>query len=242
MPDESSTSETTAAHHRPGPPSLTKDQMVEVDRLMVEEAGISLLQMMENAGRSLASVAVDRFSPRRVTVLAGRGGNGGGGLVAARHLANRGVAVEVLTSSDTADFNGVPLHQLHALGSTSAMVAGEPSLVPDLIIDALIGYSLAGPPRGRALKLIEWANAAPCPVLSLDVPSGIDSTSGAVPGEAVSATATLTLALPKAGLSKSDLPGEVHLADISVPPAIYEILGVAVRPDLFAESQVIRLW
>jgi len=242
MPDESSISESTAAEPRPGPPSLTTDQMVEVDRLMVEKAGISLLQMMENSGRSLASVAIDRFSPRRVTVLAGRGGNGGGGLVAARHLANRGVAVEVLTSSESADFIGVPLHQLHALGSTSAIIAGAPSLVPDLVVDALIGYSLAGPPRGRALTLIEWANAAPCPVLSLDVPSGIDATSGAVPGEAISATATLTLALPKSGLSESRLAGEVHLADISVPPAIYSSLGVEVRPDLFAESQVIRLW
>jgi len=216
--------------------------MVKVDRLMVEEAGISLLQMMENAGRSLARLAVDRFTPRRVTVLAGRGGNGGGGLVAARHLANRGFAVEVLTSSPATDFSGVPEHQLRALTATSAKISLEPLLAPDLIIDALIGYSLSGPPRGRTLELVEWANAASSPVLSLDVPSGVDSTTGLTPGAAVTAVATLTLALPKSGLSNTSRPGEVHLADISVPPAIYSKLGVDVPTDLFAGSQVIRLW
>jgi len=216
--------------------------MVEVDRLMIEEAGISLLQMMENAGRSLAGLAIDRFAPGRVTVLAGRGGNGGGGLVAARHLANRGVAVEVLTSSGIIDFSGVPAHQIHALAATSAVITHEPSFSPDLIIDALIGYSLSGSPRGRTLDLIEWANTAPSPILSLDMPSGVDSTTGLAPGAAVTATATLTLALPKSGLSNNPRSGEVHLADISVPPALYSKLGVKVPGNLFAASQVIRLW
>jgi len=70
-------------------PALTTEQMRAVDRAMVEDLHIELVQMMENAGRGLAELAITRFSPDSVTVLAGPGGNGGGGLVAARHLANR---------------------------------------------------------------------------------------------------------------------------------------------------------
>jgi len=232
----------SASAHRPDLPHLTKDQMVEIDRLMIEEAHISLLQMMENAGRSLAKFAVDQFAPGRVIVLAGRGGNGGGGLVAARHLSNRGVVVEVVASADPLEFRGVPAHQLRALDSTSAMVVGSATSEPDLIIDAIIGYSLSGPPQGRARELIEWANKARCPIVSLDVPSGVDSTSGDTPGVAVTATATLTLALPKCGLARTACAGEVHLADISVPPALYRRVGVNVPTDIFAESQIIRLW
>lgn len=216
--------------------------MVEVDRLMTEEAHISLVQMMENAGRSLAEFVVDRFAPGYVAVLVGRGGNGGGGLVAARHLANRGVAVDVVTSADPAEFQGVAEHQLRSLDSTSAVVVGSVDSEPDLITDALIGYSLSDAPRGRSRELIEWANEARCPIVSLDVPSGVDSTTGNTPGVAVIATATLTLALPKLGLSKTPCAGEVHLADISVPPRLYANLGVNVPTDLFADSQIIRLW
>ena len=79
-------------------PALTADQMREVDRAMVEDLHIELIQMMENAGRSLAQLAIARFAPARVTVLAGPGGNGGGGLVAARHLLNRGRTVSVVLS------------------------------------------------------------------------------------------------------------------------------------------------
>ncbi|MFW6034295.1 MAG: NAD(P)H-hydrate epimerase, partial [bacterium] len=72
-------------------PALTADQMREIDRIMIDELHIDLIQMMENAGRSLADLAQRRYAPADAVVLAGPGGNGGGGLVAARHLANRGI-------------------------------------------------------------------------------------------------------------------------------------------------------
>ncbi len=222
-------------------PSLTRDQMIEVDRLMIDEAGISLVQMMENAGRALAGFIIDRHRPSKVTVFAGRGGNGGGGLVAARHLANRGIDVDIITSSPPADFVDVPAHQLWALSMTRARLVDEPSPDTDVMIDALIGYSLTGPPRGRTLRLIDAIDRSDQPVVSLDVPSGVDSTTGECPGSAVAATATLTLALPKTGLSISPNTGSLHLADISVPAALYLRLGVEVPADLFAGSQIIDL-
>jgi NAD(P)H-hydrate epimerase len=80
-------------------PALTTEQMRAVDRAMVEDVHIELVQMMENVGRNLAELAITRFSPNSVTVLAGPGGNGGGGLVAARHLVNRGSRAQVVLAA-----------------------------------------------------------------------------------------------------------------------------------------------
>lgn len=80
-------------------PTVSVAQMREVDRLAIEEFGLDLLQMMENAGRAAAELVMEVFRPSSVTVLAGKGGNGGGGLAAARHLRNRGLQVAVLLSS-----------------------------------------------------------------------------------------------------------------------------------------------
>ena len=92
-------------------PSITTDQMREVDRLMIEEFGIVLLQMMENAGRNLARLAVMQMegpSSRNALVLAGRGNNGGGGMVAARHLTNMGYRVSVILTSLSGALTGIP--------------------------------------------------------------------------------------------------------------------------------------
>jgi hypothetical protein len=91
----------------------------------------------------------------------------------------------------------------------------------DLIVDALIGYSLTGDPAEPFACLIRWANAQPAPVLSLDTPSGLDVTTGVPARPCVRATATLTLALPKTGLPGAREAGHLYLADISVPPLLY---------------------
>jgi NAD(P)H-hydrate epimerase len=156
--------------------AISADQMREVDRAMIEDVHIELPQMMENAGRNLADLAGARFGASTVTVLAGPGGNGGGGLVAARHLANRGVKVSVALSHTADEMALVPAHQLDIV-TRMGIPAGEPEPA-SLIIDALIGYSLQGDPRGRAAELIEWANNQDTPILALDTPSGLDVTSG----------------------------------------------------------------
>ena len=234
-------------------PSLTREQMREVDRLMVEEYGILLLQMMENAGRNLARLAAglsEGSTGRSVLVLAGKGNNGGGGMVAARHLHNVGSHVRVLLSVAADDLTDVPAQQASILRAM-AVELREARTAPaallfaeaDLIIDALIGYSLAGAPRGAAATLIEMANAGGKPIVSLDVPSGVDAGSGRVYEPSVRAIATLTLALPKTGLAAPEVQermGDLYLGDLSVPPALYRRLGLEVGP-LFARESTVRL-
>jgi NAD(P)H-hydrate epimerase len=212
--------------------------MREVDRAMVEDLHIELIQMMKNAGRSLAKLAISRFAPGDVTVLAGPGGNGGGGLVAARHLINRGRTVSVVLS-DPDSLTPVPAHQVDILARVGTAMATAPAPA-DLVVDALIGYSLHGDPTGRAAELIEWANQQPAPVLALDAPSGIDVTSGIAGTPHIQATATLTLALPKVGLLDAPAVGELYLADISVPAIVYQRLGLT-PPHLFHDNVIVRL-
>jgi len=235
-------------------PWLTTEQMIEVDRAMMEDYRIDLVRMMENAGRNLAHLARARFldgdpAGRRVVVLAGTGGNGGGALVCARRLHNYGVQVQVFITRPDAEFMPVPGQQLAILRRTGVSVTLADAIAeaaqPDLVIDGIIGYSLKGAPRGAAAELIRWANASGAPILALDAPSGVDTTTGAVFDPAIRATATMTLALPKEGLRAPGVAaqvGELYLADISVPPALYAgpALGLHVG-HLYAQSDIVRL-
>ena len=132
-------------------PGLTTVQMIEVDRAMIQDFGIELIQMMENAGRNLADLARSRFlggDPRgkRVTVLAGSGGNGGGALVAARRLDNWGAAVGVALAQPAAAMTAVPAHQLSILERIGIPIVAVESITSlaaaDVVLDGLIGYSL----------------------------------------------------------------------------------------------------
>jgi NAD(P)H-hydrate epimerase len=219
-------------------PALSTDQMREVDRAMIEDLHIELIQMIENAGRNLAELAIARFSPTSVTVLAGTGGNGGGGLVAARHLVNRGRKVRVVLAGPD-DLTAVPAHQLDILTRMGVAVEEDPECA-DLVIDALIGYSLHGDPRGRAAELIDWANNQAAPVLALDTPSGLDVTTGLAGSPCIMAEATLTLALPKFGLLDAQSVGALYLADISVPAIVYRRMGITAA-NLFGEASVVRI-
>lgn len=210
--------------------------MREVDRIMIEDLHIELLQMMENAGSNLAQFVLERFAPASVEVLAGSGGNGGGGLVAARHLANRGVAVSVVLTKDT--LSPAADHQRDVVDRMDIPINREPGGA-DVAIDALIGYTLAGDPRGKTAELIDYLNEGRGPVVSLDTPSGLDVTTGIAATPCVSATATLTLAAPKVGLLGPVQVGELYLADISVPPFVYG--DKAMPPGVFAEGGVVRL-
>ena len=232
---------------------LTTDQMIEVDRLMTDVLEIKLIQMMENAGRNLARLCVQRFlgdpSSKTVVVLAGTGGNGGGAMVAARRLNQWGADVHVLTTKPDEEFSGVPAHQLGILRRLGISISHSDfpasNVTPDVILDGVIGYSLRGNPRGRAKELIKWTAAATAPVLSLDVPSGVDSTEGVVRTPSIIATATMTLAAPKVGLSASEAQpniGELYVADIGVPDWVYrQIEGLRNMGRVFSSGDVVKV-
>ncbi|MGH1492644.1 MAG: NAD(P)H-hydrate epimerase [Acidimicrobiales bacterium] len=217
---------------------VTESEMAEIDRVMIEDLRIELIQMMENAGRNLARVALETFAPRSVAVLAGPGGNGGGDMVAARHLANADVEVTVIASRSQAELNGVPQHQLDILHRMGVPMSDD-LVDADLVVDALLGYSLRGEPRGRPLELMTQLRAHEGPVVALDTPSGLDVTTGAPLGAVVRADVTMTLALPKTGLRDAVEVGELLLADISVPPSVTGPYGPAA--PTFAASPVLRL-
>jgi len=232
-------------------PAITVDQMREVDRIMVEDLRIDLIQMMENAGRCLAHHVRSELGGdvrrRRIAVLAGSGGNGGGGLAAARRLAIWGADVTVLLGQEAETVHGVPGHQL-AILQRIGVPAKSPSQVleadinsTEQLIDALIGYSLRDAPTGYIATLISAANASGRPIAALDIPSGLPGDTGVATEPAIRAATTLTLALPKVGLLRPEARsyvGRLYLADISVPQLVYRRLGISVG-DLFGESDVV---
>lgn len=224
-------------------PAVTSAQMKEIDRIVVEETGPNLIQMMENAGSALAQSVIDmlgrNWRSARIVVCAGPGGNGGGGLCAARHLANRDARVSFHVSNPSHLTNESEF-QLRILRSTNAKEMSDFDLdseKPDLIVDAIIGYGLDSRPRGVARELIRRIADRRCPVLSLDIPSGVDATSGEHTGDFVKADRTLTLALPKTGLTHESA-GEIFLADIGIPQEVYRRLGLEYRSPFDAGSVV----
>jgi NAD(P)H-hydrate epimerase len=236
-------------------PFINTVQMREVDRAMIQDYKIELVQMMENAGRNLAYLASTRFlegkpGGKRVVLLAGPGGNGGGALVCARRLHNWGAQVQVVIARPPENFTPAAAHQLEILERMQVFVTHAENIdqveVPDLIIDGLIGYSLKGAPYGSMAYLIKWSNSQRAPILALDTPSGLDTSTGRLYHPAIRAAATMTLALPKKGLRAVGVKanvGELYLADISVPPSLYLQIDTAIRVDLlFAESELVRLW
>ena len=233
-------------------PVLTTEQMREVDRLMIEKYNILLIQMMENAGRNLAELIRRYFAKsvyrKHIIAVIGKGNNGGGGLVAARHLYNWGAKITIIQPSE-------PLHEmaerqrnilenfpLEIMSGRSAYhyLSGGAG---DLVIDAVIGYGLSGNPRGWAAEIIESINHLDVPVIALDVPSGLDATTGQIYDPCVQATATLTLALPKTGLispNSKKVVGSLYLADIGVPDVLYKEIGIHVEP-IFIHDTIVKL-
>ena len=235
-----------------GLPFLTRAERREVDRAMIQDYRIELIQMMENAGRVLAALVRDRFlggEPvgTHVLVLCGTGNNGGGGLVGARRLHNMGADVRVVTSRPVERYLGVPEHQADIVGRMRIPIThiGELTVLGeyDVVVDAIVGTGLEGAPTGGVERLIEVANELGPPVVSLDTPSGLDVDTGTAAGAVVRATVTLALGLPAVGFRRADGPvivGDLYVGDIGVPPELYRgsKLGYEVGP-LFAREEII---
>lgn len=212
-------------------PAVTAQQMRALDRIAMEETGPNLFQMMENAGRDTALLTIEllgrAWAAARIVVLAGTGGNGGGGICAARHLANLGAHVRLCLAGPER-LAEVPAFQRKIFQLTSGKeIAAHalPEQSADFVVDALVGYGLRSSPKGAVAKFIRWANEAKAPILSLDVPSGVDATTGHAPGDYVRPSWTVTLALPKTGLLTAQI-GDLFLADIGIPEGVYRRIGL----------------
>jgi len=211
--------------------AISREQMIEVDRIAMEETGPNLWQMMENAGRNLSQLTIQLagtgWRDKEIVVLSGKGNNGGGGICAARHLANHGANVK-LVLADENNLGDVPAFQKknyqNAGGKTFSFDEAA-NLKPDIILDAIIGYNLSGAPGGIMADMIKWANLTDAKIISLDIPSGIDSNTGETQGVYINAFATMTLALPKTGLLY-DKNGLLYLADIGIPNKVYSKIGI----------------
>jgi len=213
---------------------LTSEQVAALDAAALE-CGVSTLQLMEVAGWQVARCAWAWIDARAtgIGVVAGHGNNGGDGLVAARHLATWGCTVRALVVADEARIGGVVRSHVDSARSCGVEVSVSPDIasVRDvltgsaLIIDAILGTGLRSAPRDPQAGAILAINAANLPVLSVDVPSGLDATSGAAFDPCIRATLTCTLTAMKRGLrslAASKHAGEVWVADIGMPAAAWE--------------------
>ncbi len=233
---------------------LTAAQMREIDRRTIE-AGIPGIVLMENAGHRVVEFLQARFAPlerQRVAILCGKGNNGGDGLVVARqlHTRLRPRELHVLLACDPAELKGDAAANYRMLE-----VAGCPltrQITPEmrratLVLDALLGTGLAGPASGRMLELIREINTGfpDATVVAVDIPSGLASDTGAIPGECVRALHTVTFTAPKIGQvmpPACDHVGELIVAPIGSPPEWLEndpalwlsLLGPAGFRRLFA--------
>ncbi len=220
---------------------LTTAEMAQADRLAIA-GGIAGIDLMENAGRAVADRVADRHpSGSRIVIVAGIGNNGGDGFVAARLLAERGFSVRVLLAGDIGKLSGDAAEAARRWAG-SPEPATPPALAgADVIVDALFGAGLDRPVQGPAGGLIEAINAAGTPVVAVDLPSGINGTTGAVMGSAVYATETVTFFRRKPGHLL--LPGrlhcrEVHVADIGIPASVLAQIKPRTfvnAPDLWAD-------
>lgn len=211
-----------------GRPALSCAGCRDVDRVAIEEYRIPGLCLMENAAVGAVTVAVDMMKgqdEKRVLILAGGGNNGGDGLAMARGFAALGIGVEVALLKPAKSFTGDALDNYTLLGASSVPVferAARPETLStlfvgkSLIVDGLLGTGFKGLLSAAFFETIKQINAASLPVLSLDLPSGLDADSGEAAQTAVQATRTVTFHMPKPGLRNSSYTGSLFIADIGV--------------------------
>ncbi len=216
---------------------LTSSEMAEADRLTIA-GGIRSIDLMEAAGRAVAERAAT-LPGRRVVVVAGPGNNGGDGFVAARLLAERGYSVRVALVGDRTRLKGDAARAAERWSGGTETISPASLADCDTIIDALFGTGLDREVTAEPRAAIDAINAAEAPVVAVDLPSGINGTTGAVMGAAVKAAQTVTFFRRKTGhvlLPGRIHCGAVHVADIGIPASVLE----TIKPQAFANDP--KLW
>ncbi len=216
---------------------MTREESRAFDAWAINTIGVPGAVLMENAGRSCAELIKEKLKQAakpKVCIFCGTGNNGGDGYVIARHLGNSGYKVVVATFGDQGKIKGdarINLDILFSLNQVVEQINPEALDVvnqienlasnADMIVDSLLGTGLAGQVKNGYKKIIETINTLNCPVLAVDIPSGLDCNTGHVLGAAVKANYTVTFAALKKGFtSKQALQytGEIYIASIGVNP------------------------
>lgn len=228
----------------------TAKEMEKLDALAVA-GGLDIRQMMEIAGWHMVGLLKNMRIPKgaRVVIVVGKGNKGGDGLSAARHLANYGWRVSVIVVSSTMSVDAqhhlalvkkmkipVVLFPKHK-NAARALIKGA-----GVLIDALLGYHLDGPPYGVFKEAILLMNASGKKIIAYDLPSGIDATSGECLEPCIRSTATLSLALPKRAFtvrSARAKSGDIVLADIGIPAFLYDRIAFGVRPPFDSRTGLV---
>ncbi len=210
---------------------LTRQQSRDIDRRSLEEFHIPGIVLMENASRAVADAASEELialttrPTGTILIFCGPGNNGGDGLAAARHLHNRGNVVSIALAADPVKYQGDALInwrivQAMRLPILDAAPAAIERFKADLLIDALFGTGLTRPPREPFPALVAAIASTGIPVLSIDLPSGLDCDTGEPLGPTVRAMRTVTFCAEKAGFanpSSRRFTGRVTVGDIGCP-------------------------
>ena len=227
---------------------LTAEEMAEVDRTAIEDYGIDVVVLMENAGGASAALAMrmlgGEVAGKTICCLVGKGNNGGDGMVAARHLSNWGATVQVILAEERSALRDVPARQAAVLEKMGIPIKGpgEDFSKAHLVIDALLGYGARGNPKEPIASLIRLANISKRPMLAVDIPSGMDATTGEARNPCVRATATVTFGFPKTGflsIESKGLTGDLYLADISLPSKLYS--AYAFPAGIFEKESLVKI-
>ncbi len=236
---------------------VTAQQMRDVQRLAQEDFNIDILQLTENAGRACGLLALAMLGGKargqHIVILCGGGNKGAAGLASARHLANWGFRVDPIVSGVEEEASCTARRQLptrRLAGSLdpadleqSEITVEDQLAAADLVIDALVGYGLEGPPQGIAAAVTHLAIQANRPTLALDVPTGVNASTGEISSPAIRACTTLMLDLPKKGLMEPGAKshaGELFLADLGIPVGVPQRLGIHAA-GMFNEGPMVRL-
>ena len=223
---------------------VTAQEMRQIDKQTIENIGIPGIVLMETAATAVfRSIQKSYPECRHVEIVIGKGNNGGDGLALARQLAHIGCTVQVVLVSPAERFTGDALTNLQIarkLGLSIIEVLSEPQLKKldkalvscDLIVDAIFGTGLRGGIEGHIKRVIDRINAAECPVMAIDLPSGLNADTGAIEGACVRAHRTVTLGLPKRGMllyPGAQTVGELEVADIGFPHGVIESQDIPVN-------------
>ncbi len=226
---------------------VTGAQMRALDQAAIHQLGIPGIALMENAGLRVVETIADYFDNRltgkRVTIIAGKGNNGGDGLVVARHLYNKQARVKIFLTAGPGELSGdaavnmgiiekldIPVYQLQEEDDLTRLNVSL--LYTDMVVDAMFGTGFHGPPRGRAGQIIQTVNDSRVPVLAVDIPSGLEADTGKIKGPCIRADITVTFALPKLGLlvePGAGVTGKLVIGDISIPRSLVDSAGLKME-------------